>query len=73
MMKFFSNGAWRPAVDTIEEIATPIGEPCLACEAPICAEDCGVSMVHMSERGNAYRPWHLACFRDALGIQKVEA
>ena len=73
MMKFFSNGTWRPRFREIAEIPTPVGEGCLACGAAIQADDCGVSMVHMAASGDAYRPWHLACFRAALGIDKVEA
>ena len=73
MMKFFSNGTWSPRSCAIEEIPTPVGETCLACGKSIDAEDCGVSMVHMSASGDAYRPWHLACFHDALGIERVRA
>jgi hypothetical protein len=73
MMKFFTNGTWRPRVDTIEQIPTPVGKSCLACGQAIQADDCGVSMVHMSTSGDAYRPWHLACFRAALGIEGAKA
>ena len=73
MMKFFSNGTWRPRAREIEEVPTPVGASCLVCGAAIQTDDCGVSMVHMGEGGNAYRPWHLACFRDALGVEKIEA
>ena len=73
MMKFFSNGTWRPRLDEIAQISTPVGESCLACGMAIQAEDCGVSMVHMGESGNAYRPWHLICFRRSLGIEGVQA
>ena len=73
MMKFFSNGTWSPRVKEIAKIPTPVGESCLACGAAIQADDCGVSMVHMDASGNAYRPWHLACFRDALGIERILA
>lgn len=72
MMKFFSNGTWRPRSRAIEEIPTPVGASCGACGATIHADDCGVSMVHMAESGDAYQPWHLACFRDALGIERIE-
>lgn len=72
-MKFFSNGTWRPNAKEIEEIPTPIGESCLACSAPIQPDDCGVLMVHMDARGDAYRPWHLACFRHSLGIEGARA
>lgn len=73
MMKFFTNGTWRPRLDAIAQIATPVGERCLACDAAIQADDCGVSMVHMDTSGNAYRPWHLACFRRSLGIENAQA
>ena len=73
MMKFFSNGTWRPRAQEIVEIPTPVGECCLACGKPIQVDDCGVSMVHMDASCNAYRPWHLACFRDALGIERILA
>ena len=73
MMRFFTNGTWRPLSLAIEEIPTPVGESCLACGKPIDAEDCGVSMVHMSESGDAYRPWHLGCFHKDLGIERIEA
>jgi len=72
-MKFFTNGTWRPRTETIVEIPTPIGESCLACGAAICADDCGISMAHMDGSGDAYRPWHLACFRRALGIEGAKA
>ena len=68
-MRFFSNGTWRPRAREIEEIPTPVGERCLACGAPVRADDCGVSMVHADATGSAYRPWHLACVRKALGIE----
>ena len=73
MMKFFSNGTWSPRAKEIAEIPTPVGESCLACGAAIGADDCGVSMVHMDASGNAYRPWHLACFRRSLGIESAQA
>lgn len=79
MMKFFSNGTWHPRTGAIEEIPTPVGELCFACVSPIQAHDDGISMVHMDTtltalaNGDAYRPWHLACFRDAIGIEKVKA
>lgn len=73
MMKFFSNGTWRPRPDEIAKIPTPVGERCLACDVAIQADDCGVSMVHMGEGGNAYRPWHLTCFRRSLGIEETQA
>lgn len=73
MMRFFTNGTWRPRATTITEIRTPIGEACFACGAPIQADDCGVSMVHMDVSGDAYRPWHLACFRRALKIDGAPA
>lgn len=72
-MRFFSNGTWRPAAPEIEEVPTPIGERCLACDAAIQDGDCGVSMVHMDVSATAYRPWHLACFRRALGIEGAQA
>ena len=74
-MRFFTNGTWSPRTGEIEQIPTPIGELCLACRVEIEADDCGVSMVHMYDaRGGAdYRPWHLACFRRALGIDGTTA
>ncbi len=72
-MRFFSNGAWRPRDPMIKQVTTPVGEACLACGAAIEADDCGISMVHMDIRTDAYRPWHLACFRRALGIEGAEA
>jgi hypothetical protein len=72
-MKFFTNGTWRPRSQQIAQIATPVGERCLACGHSIQADDCGVSMVHMGASGDAYRPWHLACFHDALGIDRAKA
>ena len=72
-MRFFTNGTWRPRLDASAEIPTPVGERCLACDAAIMADDCGVSMIYMSEAGDAYRPWHLACFRRALGIDGAPA
>lgn len=71
-MRFFTNGTWRPRLE-IEQIDTPVGESCLACGAAIQADDCGVSMIHMSAHGDAYRPWHLACFRRSIGIEGAEA
>lgn len=73
MMKFFSNGTWRPRSAEIAETSTPVGEHCLVCEAAIQTDDCGILMLHMGEHGDAYRPWHLACFRKALGIERIEA
>lgn len=73
MMRFFTNGTWRPRSAVITEIPTPVGERCLACGEAIATEDCGVSMVHMDASGNAYRPWHLACFRRSLGIEGAQA
>lgn len=72
MMKFFSNGMWRPRVDTIEEISVPIGERCLACGRALQADDCGVSMIHLDVSSSSYRSWHLACFQVALGIEGVK-
>jgi hypothetical protein len=71
-LKFFTNGTWRPSAPLME-IPTPIGESCLACDKTINAEDCGVTMIHMDERGSAYRPWHLACFQGMLGVERIEA
>lgn len=79
MMKFFTNGTWHPRTGEIEEIPTPVGENCFACRVTIDADDCGVSMMHMDATiasfasGDAYRPWHLACFLTALGIERTEA
>jgi len=72
-MRFFTNGTWRPRLTAIEEIPAPVGERCLACGAPICTDDCGISMVHMDASGDTHRPWHLACFRAALGIEGAKA
>lgn len=78
-MRFFTNGTWQPRSSEIEQIATPIGDRCLACSKAIEAGDCGVSMIHSDVtigaalNGDAYRPWHLACFRSALGIEGAEA
>ena len=68
MMKFFTNGTWYPRLPVTAQIQTPVGEDCLACGAAIHLDDCGVSMIYMSTCGDAYRPWHLACFRRSLGI-----
>ena len=68
MMRYFTNGTWRPRLPTDAEIPTPVGEDCLACGSAIQLGDCGVSMVYMSTSGDAYRPWHLACFCRSLGI-----
>jgi hypothetical protein len=73
MMKFFSNGTWRPRAAEITEVPTPVGESCLACGAAIQPDDCGVLMVHMDRRGDAYRPWHLSCFQRSLGIEGASA
>jgi hypothetical protein len=73
MMRFFSNGTWRPRSTEIAEIPTPVGEHCLVCRAAIQAEDCGVSMMHMDTSGDAYRSWHLVCFRASLGIEGAKA
>lgn len=72
MMKFFTNGTWRPNA-ALEQVPAPVGERCLDCNLKIHAEDCGVLMIHMSEEGDAYRPWHLSCFRRMLGIERAEA
>jgi len=71
--QFFTNGTWRPRADTFAEVPTPVGEICLACGLAIRADDCGLSMVHLDESRAARRPWHLACFRAALGIEGIEA
>lgn len=60
---------WRPPLRASDEIPAPIGEPCLLCSEPIQAEDCGVFMIHMAIDGDAYRAWHLGCFRSALGVE----
>jgi hypothetical protein len=79
MMKFFSNGTWQPRSAEIEQIDTPVGERCLACGKAIEADDYGVSMIHMDVplssalSGDAYRPWHLACFQRALGIKEEKS
>lgn len=72
-MKFFTNGTWRPRAHAIVEIPTPVGENCRVCGKAIHADDCGISMVHMEESGDTYWPWHLACFREALGIEGAKA
>ena len=68
-MKFFTNGTWRPRVTTIDEVPTPVGATCLACGHAIQTDDCGVLMIHVDASGDAYRPWHLVCYRAALGIE----
>ena len=72
-MRFFTNGSWQPRSSTIAEVPTPIDDACLACGEAIQADDCGVSMIHMDESAEVYRPWHLACFRRALGIEGAAA
>jgi hypothetical protein len=52
----------------IPEIATPVGDACLRCGLPIKEGDVGFVMPHMTEEVTVERPWHLACFRLALGI-----
>lgn len=73
MMRYFTNGTWQPRSLKIEQIPTPVGATCLACGRSIQADDCGVSMIHMDAGGDAYRPWHLACFRSSLGIEDAKA
>lgn len=68
MMRFFTNGSWRPR-GTIAESPTPVGEACGACGAAIQVDDCGVLLVHVDDGGDAHRPWHLACLRRVLGIE----
>ena len=70
-MRFFTNGTWRPRDPEIKEVPAPVGESCLSCASPIGEEDCGLLIVHMGAQGDAYRPWHLACFRRSLGIEGV--
>jgi hypothetical protein len=72
-MRFFTNGTWRPRLPSIEQIDTPIGQRCLACGAAITTDDCGISMIHADATGDAYRPWHLTCFRASLGIESAQA
>lgn len=72
-MRFFTNGTWQPRSTSIAEIPIPVGVPCRSCEAPIQPDDCGVSMIHMDDHAETYRPWHLACFRRALGIEGASA
>lgn len=78
-MKFFTDGTWEPRSPEIERVATPVGERCLACGRAIEPDDCGVSMIHADAsigaalNGDAYRPWHLVCFRAALGIEGAKA
>jgi hypothetical protein len=78
-MKFFTNGTWSPRTPQIEQVATPVGDACLACGKTIGADDCGVLMIHADARmadavsGDGYRPWHLSCFRRALGIEGADA
>ena len=73
MLRFFTNGTWRPRSSAIEQIKTPVGARCLACNKAIEADDCGISMIHSDTVGDAYRPWHLACFHESLGIDGGEA
>jgi hypothetical protein len=72
MMRFFTNGTWRPRAP-LEEIPTPVGDHCLACGHAIQADDCGVSMIHLDLNSSTYRLWHLSCFRTAIGIERVDA
>lgn len=78
-MKFFTNGTWEPRSPEIDQVDTPVGEKCMACGKVIEPDDCGVSMIHSDAMigaalgGDAYRPWHLACFRRALGIEGTKA
>lgn len=69
MRRFFSNGTWRPRLRAIEEVPTPIGECCVACGGRIQIDHCGVALMHADAEGEEYRPWHLACFRRAIGIE----
>jgi hypothetical protein len=52
----------------ITEVATPIGEPCLSCNVAIKEGDVGLIMPHVGETVEE-KPWHITCFRLALGIQ----
>jgi hypothetical protein len=71
-MKFFTNGTWEPRSPEIVRVKTPEGVPCLACGKPIGLGDCGVLMIYSDAQfSGEYRPWHLACFRSALGIEEV--
>ena len=72
-LKFFTNGTWYPRYSVMAQVKAPVGESCLACDKPIEAEDCGVSMIHSDAKGDAYHPWHLVCFRASIGLAVSEA
>lgn len=66
MMKIFGRsvgcGHCIPSVDT------PVDEVCMRCGILIKEGDVGVIMPHVGEKETVDRPWHIACFRLALGI-----
>ena len=66
-MKFFN---YRPDWATArDECAVPVGEECWYCHQPIQPADEGVLMPHVeSDEVADWKPWHLRCFRKALGI-----
>ena len=59
----------------IPSVDTPIGETCARCSVPIKAGDVGIVMPHMGAgvqfgtHAVEELPWHIACFRAALGIE----
>lgn len=52
----------------IPQVDTPVGEACMRCGAPIKAGDVGIVMPHTSEVETVERPWHISCFRAAIGL-----
>ena len=53
----------------IPAIETPVGDACAYCSVPIKAGDIGVVMPHVAEVV-IDKPWHIACLRTALGIER---
>jgi hypothetical protein len=64
--------SWGAGInEDCDEIATPIGEICARCERVIVDGDQGISIPHVTDepsQPDEYRPWHLLCFLDSLGI-----
>lgn len=52
----------------IPQVDTPVGETCTYCSAPIKEGDVGIVMPHVGATVEE-RPWHITCFRSALGIE----
>lgn len=53
----------------IPQVDTPVGEACLRCGVPIKAGDVGILMPHTLDLDCVEKPWHISCFRAALGIE----